>query len=75
MDIQSLIELLSPITIYDGGYQLAQFIAAYITPFLLTIALAIRTLETQLDAVTTACPQCNEKARQNSFPPINHKQF
>jgi len=23
----------------------------------------------------TACPQCNEEARQNSFPPINHKQF
>lgn len=52
MELQSLITLLSPVVIYEGGYQLAQFIASYITPFLLTIALAIRTLETQLDAVS-----------------------
>lgn len=52
MELESLIELLSPVSIYDSGYELAQFIASYITPFLLTVALAIRTLETQLDTVS-----------------------
>jgi len=33
------------------------------------------TTDYAMDFDPTACPQCNEKARQNSFPPINHKQF
>lgn len=51
MDIGSIIESLSPNVIYDGGKSLAQFIATFVTPFLLALAIAIRTLETQVDTM------------------------
>ncbi|KAF0190505.1 MAG: hypothetical protein FD165_2673 [Gammaproteobacteria bacterium] len=51
MDIGSVIESLSPNVIYDGGKSLAQFIATFVTPFLLALAIGIRTLETQVDTM------------------------
>jgi len=53
MDIGQFLELLSPVAVYDSGYQLALFVASAITPFLLALAIGIRTLETQVDALTS----------------------
>ncbi|MFQ5470970.1 MAG: hypothetical protein ACE5EH_11810 [Gammaproteobacteria bacterium] len=53
IDISQFLDALSPVLMYEQGKAAASYFAMYITPFLLVIAIGIRTLEIQVDAVAS----------------------
>jgi len=51
--LELLVESLDPFGVYQSAQNMATNIFMFLTPFLLVIAVAIRTLETQLDTVSS----------------------
>lgn len=51
--LELLVSSLDPSMMYRSGEHVAQVVFTYITPILLVISVAVRTLETQLDTTTS----------------------
>jgi len=53
MDLNTFLGFLSPVPVYEGGRSLAMFVASFITPVLLALALSIRAAQEQLTISTS----------------------